>query len=329
MSAGKINLTLIGLVIALAAALGLLGKMAWDKRELGKANSALNEQLMQSKLEIGRAHTQFGNAQAYASDLEKALQDEIDARNAEVTRYGQLVAKYKALKKSKGQGEIIYVQGPKTKGDKFVTGQIYQATDPKTLVVVGEIGANYNDHRIDASCRFTPDPKVAPKVPFDFEYNLHLTFAGELVETLTPSGAINHYVNLWELDGEGKKLDKLEIVDFNTVVNDQRTTQFYWWAPHLDVGVLLGFTGEGKFTPGGSLGISAMGYGLTKNDLAWRFVRLSMDLAGKAGVGFDPVQYNLGEHIPLISNLWISPHFTYFLNKDREWLLAIMIGAVL
>jgi len=325
----KINLTLVSLVIALAVALSLTGKMAWDKRELNRANSALNEQLMQANLEVGPAHTQFGNAEAYAKDLEKGLQAEIDARNAEITRYGELLAKYNISKKFKGKGEIIYVQGPKTKRDKFTTGQLYTAIDERTLKAVGRIEAQYQDIRIDALCRFTPDPDIAPRIPFEFDYNLHLLLAGELVETLTSSGAVNHYFNLWELDENGKRLERLEISKFNTIVNDQRTTQFYWWTPKLDVGVLLGFRGNGQFSPGGSLGVSAMGFGLTKNDLSWRFLHLSMDLSGQAGVGFDPFQYNLGQNLPLISNLWISPHFTYFLSKDREWMLAIMFGAVL
>ncbi len=325
----KINLMLVALVLALVVALGLVGKMAWDKRELGKANSALNEQLMQANLEIGRGHTMFGNAEAYAKDLEEGLQAEINARNAEITRYGELLAKYNISKESKGKGEIVYIAGPKTKGDKFTTGQLYTAIDERTLKAIGRIEAQYQDTRIDALCRFVPDPSVAPHIPFEFNYNLHLVFGGELVETLTPSGAINHYFNLWELDEDGERLERLEITKFNIVVNDQRATQFYWWAPHLDVGILLGFRGDGQFSMGGSLGVSAMGFGLTENDLSWRFLRLSMDLAAQPGVGFSPVQYNMGEFIPLISNMWLSPHFTYFLSKDREWMLGIMTGAVL
>jgi len=325
----KVNLTLVGLVVALAAALGLLGKMAWDKRELGIANSALNKQLMESKLEIGRAHTQFGNAQAYADSLEKALEDEINARNAEITRYGELVAKYEAMKKSKGKGKVIYVQGPKTKGDKFETGMLYAAIDDRTLVPVEQVGAKYQDFRLDAQCLFLPKPGMADSIPFEFSYNLHLTYAGELVETITPSGAINHYFNMWELDDKGKRVGKLEITDYNVVIDDQTAPHFHWWAPHLDIGILLGFKGTGKFSTGGSLGMSFMGYGLTKNDLAWRFPRISMDLAGSAGVGLTPVLYNMGEFIPIISNLWIGPHFTYMLNDRREWMLGFMIGGVL
>lgn len=320
------NKTLIVLVVALAAALGLLGKVAWDKRELHQANSALNEQLMQAKLEIGRAQTQFGDAQKYASELEQALQDELKSRNAQITRYGKLVASYEVLKKSKNAGEVIYIQGPKVEGDKFVANQLYLATNSRTLVPINGIGSTYSDFRLDAKCGFMTKKDSGPII-FEFDYNLHLRFAGELVETLTPSGAINHYFNLWELDDKNQRINKLKITNFAMVVKNQTYPHFYWWAPHLDVGMLLSITQQGKFRTGGSLGISFMGYGLTRNDLAWRFPRLSIDLSGTAGVGFTPVQHNLGEYIPLISNLWFGPHFTYLI--DRKWMLGFMIGGVL
>lgn len=322
------NKTLIALVVALAAALGLLGKVAWDKRELNQANSVLNEQLMQSKLEIGRANTKFGDAQAYAGELEKALEEEIKARNAEITRYGKLTASYEVLKKLKGNGQVVYVQGPKVKGDKFEAGKMYVALDPRTLVPVQVLKSDYKDFRLDASCIFIPAAGEPGSIPFQFVYRLHLKFTGELVETITPSGAVNHYFNLWEINEANEKIARLKITDFNTIVNNQTVPHFHWWAPHLDVGVLLGMQGT-KFRTGGSLGVSFMGYGLTKNDLAWRFPRLSMDLSGSAGIGLTPVQHNLGEYIPLISNLWLGPHATYLLRVDRRWMLGFLLSGVL
>lgn len=321
---GKINLTLVALVVALAGALGLLGKVAWDKRELNHVNSALNEQLMEARLEIGRAHTQFGDAQKYAKDLEKALEEEISNRNAEITRYGELLAKYNTLKQHKGKTKIVYVEGSETK-DKFETGHWYVARDEKTLLEMEGLRGPYSDHRIDALCQFSPGDVDA--AAFNFEYNLHLKFSGQLVETITPSGAINHYFNMWELDEKGKRVEKLTIADYSVVINDQRAPKFYWWAPHLDVGLVMGVDLSPKFRTGGTIGVSAMGYGLTENDLSWRFLRVGMDLAASPGVSFDPAMYNLGEHIPLISNLWVSPHVVYMFKG--QWMLGFMVGAVL
>lgn len=320
---GKINLTLVAMVVALAAALGLLGKVAWDKRELNHVNSALNEQLMEAKLEIGRAYTQFGDADRYAKDLEKALEEEIKNRNAEITRYGELVARYEALKKHKGKGKIIYVDKPDSKGLK--PGHWYVALADGKLQEFAGLRGPYSDHRLDALCEFSPGKDNGAN--FGFEYNLHLKFSGQLVETITPSGAINHYFNMWELDDKGKRVDKLVIEDYSVVINDQRAPKFYWWAPHLDVGLVLGVDMSPKFRTGGTIGVSAMGYGLTENDLSWRFLRLGMDLAARPGVSFDPAMYNLGEHIPLISNLWVSPHVVYLFNG--QWMLGFMVGAVL
>ena len=317
----KINITLVLLVIALAAVSGLLGKIAWDRRELNRVNNELNEQLMQSKLEIGRAWTQFGDAQSYATKLQKSLQDEINAKNAEITRYGELKVKYETLQNQHIPGQVIIVTGDPT--TQFNTGMWYQAVDEKTLVPMNQITAIFGDFRLDATCLITPEHKN------DLSYKLHLSFTGELVETITPSGAINHYVNLWEIDEKGNKLDKLTLIDYKVVVDDQRKSHFHWWVPHVDIALIMGASGEGKFEYGGSFGITFMGYGLNKNTLTWKFPRLSMDLTKKAGIGLTPILYNLGETIPLISNLWIGPHFSYALNKDREWMLGLILGATL
>ena len=322
----KLNLTLIALVVALASALGLLGKLAWDKRELGRANSALNEQLMQSKLEIGRAHTQFGDANKYVGELETAIQNEIKERDAVITQYSKLEAKLDIVVKSKGKGKIRYIQGPKTKGDKFQTGMWYVAFDERTLLPVKDIVGLYKDDRIDIKCSHSPDAKE--EVAAKYEYNLHMTFGGQLLSTRTPSGAINNYVTIWELNKKGKRLRKLELAEFVTIVTDDRAPKFHWWAPHVDVGIISGLSNDVVFGVMPSLGVSFMGYGLTKNDLEWRFLRINGALGNDLQFGLDPAMYNLGTLLPLFSNLWVGPHVSYgFL--DRKLWFGLTLGAVL
>lgn len=329
----KINAVLVILVICLVAAVGLTGKIAWNKFQLNKANAALNEQLMKANLEIGRAHTKFGDADRYAKELEKALKDEIDERDADLTRYGELLLEYKTKGKHQGKGKIVYVQGPKTEGDKFETGQLYQATDNRTLIKIESIGETYSDHRIEATCNFIPPIEPELLIGFEFDYELHLKFAGQLVETITPSGAINHYFTMWEIDETGERIGKVDIIDYTTVVTDQRSKKFFWWAPHVDIGLIAGGGFPGGLVGGGSMGFSVMGYGLTDNDLQIRMLRLAVSLSGAMGskllpgIGVTPAQYNLGEHIPLISNLWVGPHVGYKL--DGSWFLALEVSAVL
>ena len=39
---------------------------------------------------------------------------------------------------------------------------------------------------------------------------------------------------------------------------------------------------------GAAIGVSAMGYGRTENDLDWRFINVSLDLGSSIGMGFTP-----------------------------------------
>lgn len=85
-----------------------------------------------------------------------------------------------------------------------------------------------------------------------------------------------------------------------------RAKVFYSFLPKLDIGVEADFAGLEKPTVGFSIGASLMGYGLTEDDLEWRFLRLSAGAVGdKATLGFAPVSWNMGKHLPLVSDLWL------------------------
>jgi hypothetical protein len=70
-----------------------------------------------------------------------------------------------------------------------------------------------------------------------------------------------------------------------------------------------------------------MAYGRTVNDNDWRFIRLGAGVTTKENwfLELDPVQYNLGRYIPLISDLWLGIGVAY----DGSWGLGISIGTTL
>jgi hypothetical protein len=314
--------------------MGLLGKVGCDNMKLEERTSQLNAELMQANLDKGRAETQFGNAEKYIGELEESIQEEIKAREAEVTRYGELSARYTALKKKKQatKTEIVYRDGPvvEVPADlKLVTGLLYQATSPTTLVSIGELFGEYQDHRLYINARVLPFPNEERSTKWEFGYQLNLKLQAQFVETITPTGAINHYAKIYEVDETGKKVGEFKLDSFKYVVENPNQKQWFWWAPHLDVGALgMAGTLPPRFTTGGSVGVSFFGYGLTVNDLDWRVLRVSLDLSdGLPGIGLSPVAYNLGALIPLISNLWIAPHVHYGL--EGEWKAGLFIGAVL
>ena len=60
------------------------------------------------------------------------------------------------------------------------------------------------------------------------------------------------------------------------------------------------------------LGVSFLGYGKTKDDLNWRFIKAIVSPSEEAvGVGACPLSYNVGKNLPLFSNIWISPCYVY------------------
>jgi hypothetical protein len=124
---------------------------------------------------------------------------------------------------------------------------------------------------------------------------------------------------------------KLKITSSKFAQTADSPKQFYWWAPHLDLtldnGFILGVGDKDFYRFGGSLGLSVMGYGRSKNDLEWKFIHLGVGLNSKEHpyLTFDPVRYNIGKFIPLISDLWIGAGVIY----DGGWGVGISIGTTL
>lgn len=329
----KTKILSIALSLALTASLGLLGKVGCDRAELQSANDQLNAQLMQADLELGRALTRFDSAEKYIDQLEGGIQDEIKERDAIVTRYGELELEYYVLKKKK-RGKttrIVYKDKPIEVPVelKLEPGMYYEASGENSLKPIGEIFGQLKDHRISILSMLTPHSTAQGGAVWDFDYRLNLKFELQFAETHLPSGGINHYATMYEVDKDGKRVQKLKVKKFTVVVEKPDQKQWFWWAPHVDIGGLVG----ARLMPpdmllGGSVGFSPFAYGLTVNDLDWRFLRVSLDLAGSIpGFGITPVVYNLGQPLPLLSNLWIGIHVGYLPPED--WALSLFVGAVL
>lgn len=323
------------LMAALTMSLGLLGKMGCDRSELMSANDQLNRELMQADLEKGRALTKFGDAEDYIDELEDQIKEEIKEREATVTRYGELQAKYNTLKRDLvADVKVVYkdriIEIPQDVEDlSFVRGTYYKATSEKTLVPIVSLEGVHEDHRVNIRGLVQPNPEGQGDVDWKFDYELKLRFELQFAETHMSSGAINHYATMWELDDKGERIEKLEIEKFAVVVEKPEDKQWFWWAPHVDVGGLVG----AKLTPpdlalGGSVGFSPFAYGRTVNDLDWRFLRISLDLAGNIpGIGISPVVGNLGQPLPLLSNLWVGPHVSW--QPPEGWSVFLFVGAML
>lgn len=249
-----------------------------------------NSKLMEAKVDLGKANTKFGKADKHIKDLEKALVGEIQNSGEHIIAYGKLLAKYKQA--VKGKGTVVVVN-----------------TDPETGKEIQHIVSTYEDFRINI--KHTLDQKSEVAFNSVFEYDLHMDLGAQLVQTTTKSGAVNHYIDLYEVGPDGQRVGNIELESFDVIYEDQRKAKFHI-VPHLalSIGVNGGWTKEnGPFiSPSASLEASFFGYGLTENDLEWRFAAIGVDILNEGlGLYLAPVQYNIGKPLPFISNMWIGP----------------------
>lgn len=319
------------LIAVLVVALVASARLAYSNYKFRSITARLNEQLMEANLEVGRAKTKFENANKHIKSLEQQVQKEVKARKAVLTRIGWFRGRLRTAKKIiKGaKGKIVYLKNKSIKapkGVKYETGMVYQAISPKILMPLDNLERHFSDHRLDAIVSVKPTPNLDMEIPTALSYRLRLSFRGEIAETLLPSGGRNFYLNIYETH-QGRDIGKIKLDSFDVIINDERKAGFMF-APHLDLGVLPFWDVQGRrVRVGGSFGISAFGFGLTKNDLAWRFLRLSVDIQESIGAGLSPVLVNMGQYLPLISNIYVAPHFSYFLNRHMGF--GLFLGSVI
>jgi hypothetical protein len=301
------------------------GQTLYSKWQLQDVNNELNKQLMEANLEIGKGKTRFGNAQERISELDSSLRTEITRNNELLVAYGELEAKYEAVSGGTGTGTITPVDSVEL-GGALVPGQWYVATTKDTLVSIDKIDINYSDFRLDISSTARPG-KTWENYLTKTQYNLHMNLFGQIVQSVTKSGATNHYINLWELNNRDERVGKLELDRFEIVVQKPEQKEFFLWAPHVDLGAFFGTDIPFSFFGGASIGFTSSGYGLTKNDLSWKFFRLGADITEETvGVSFSPAQYRISDLLPLVSNLYIGPYVSMFTNGNKSLGLILTVG---
>ena len=312
---------------------GFTVKAKLDERQAKKVTSTLNKQLMEANLEIGRAKTKFGNASKQIENLEEELKEEIRDRNSVITRFGQLKARYNVLASHKTEASI------EIKDSVFINecpeldleeGRLYVAKD-KELGLLDAFTAEHQDHRILIGC--TVEPRVTPggSIPVGIAYDLNLKLKAELLETITPTGAINNYIRLYEINDDDAIVGTFDIQAFDMIVDDQRDPRFLWWDPHMDMSIGLGLRNDSSienlhWEGASSVGLTVVSYGLSSKDLAWRFARLSFGIGQEVSIGFTPVLYNVGNDLPVLTNLWVGLSTHYGLT-NKKWGTGVTIGA--
>lgn len=305
------KLSYLGVFVAALLFLVTLGTSVafFVERQKAKEQVAqLNEHLMEAKLELGKAKSEFGSAEKYIKELEESLQAQLEKNNEHVIAYGKLLAKYKV--KGGSNGSIVVTTGDYP-SRFFKKGVLYKGISETEVKEITYFAGTYQDFRIQIDHILGSNPGNEELLS-KFSYELDMKIVAQLIRTTTKSGAVNEYVVIHEVDDNGKKVGKFEVQEFSVVVEDQRQAGFKF-APHLAIGIggiASGVTKLDAFSlsPNATVELSLLGYGVTENDLSWRFPSIGVDIMnGGVGLSLSPVKYNIGQHIPLLSNMWVGP----------------------
>lgn len=97
----------------------------------------------------------------------------------------------------------------------------------------------------------------------------------------------------------------------------------FMFAPHINLGLYGGVANE-DLNYGARLGVSLWGYGKTENDLDFKLGQLGINVSrGYLDFNVSPVSYRIGNHFPLVEDVYITPGvgmgsvgWNYFLSLE-------------
>lgn len=295
----------ITIVILLAAIGGWFGFKHYES-ELSKARGTNAKIQMQADLSIGRANTSLEEANKHIKELDAQIQKDIKDKDAKLDSIGEIEAT-----------NTVHNSG------KLITPTIAQIMNPNTpidkCIFISTLPFSYEDFRLNVS---------GDAIKKTFEYTLNQKFEIIVAETKSNNGAVNNYAELYELDGSGKRINKLQLTKFNVYKNPIDPKKFKWWDPAIDI--LAGGILSTGYNVGlnGNLGVSFFSYGRYRN-LDYRFLRLAVGIdKGGLELSLSPAQYNFAQPLPFVNNLWITPQIGYNLDV-KTYFLGLGIAALL
>ena len=148
---------------------------------------------------------------------------------------------------------------------------------------------------------FHPEIPEKPWTIQNFPLKLHTN----VLQTQTEDGTYSNYVETY-FTNDFVKSSKGKKYYFNSYVEWAKREIKY---KKFRFNLRLGFTGgaaQDSVFPG--LDLSFASYGKTKRDMDWRFLTFGVGFAEEDVYGyFMPVQYNIGNFIPFVENMFIGP----------------------
>jgi len=305
----------VAIVLILAVG-GLLKKLSDD-------NAALRSEVTQFKqltIDLVRSSTTWATKADLDEKLKNlltkedrdALQKDLNDLKATLVAVGNTVGSLKSkvsdLEKSTSEGP----QNPNP--EKCADGRLIDTYGYTKAPQIKEM-TDANEAPL-ASVSFN----AAKEKPWQYniyEKKFHLTTA--LGRQENGQLAFYHTLN-YDVPSKSTKQYKIELTS-SEYLQVPESRKMFWWNPVLDIGAFAGANvhslaigpgrSDGLFSFGAEFGFSFSSYGYTKVDSLWRFFRLGIGYDAErraAHFSFAPATFNVGDPLPLITNLWLYPY---------------------
>lgn len=134
-----------------------------------------------------------------------------------------------------------------------------------------------------------------------------IEFKANVIEAISKDGKPSRTVEAWA-ENSYSTVSKGKKYPIDLYISDwaiKKPPKSFMWNPNLNLSMLAEVD---SFFPG--LGVSLCSYGKTKKDVDWRFVNVFVGAANDYNdvmVGVIPVSYNVANHLPLVSNIFVGP----------------------
>lgn len=294
----------IALLIAVIAA-GVVGYKTLEARLSGTVTAkdmqamidAQNRTFLQLTENAVRANTEINDAKLKEETrkLDNKITEKISQSNEKIAQIGVVVAK---------QGRNVVVTSSTT---SYKPGTADK--DAYEFRKIYSKDAKGNDYPV-AWVVFYPNRELGKQ----WEYGTYgLEYNMKMIQTQQRSGTTNNYAEAWiqnneEDESKGKQYPlSIQSAEFIQKSPDGKSFMF---APAFDMGIIGVYSMTNKMDFGAMANVSFFGYGKTKKELDWRFIAVGVGGNGDNWWGeFSPVQYNIGNNIPLMTNLWVGPYF--------------------
>lgn len=132
-----------------------------------------------------------------------------------------------------------------------------------------------------------------------------IEFKTNVIESISKDGNPTRTVeawaeNNWSLESKGKKYPVDLYIDSWVI---KKPPKSFMWNPNLALSV---FASMDEFFP--AFSVSLWSYGHTKKDTDWLFASMFIGASDDdVMVGFVPASYNIGNELPLVSNMFVGP----------------------